>query len=159
MKDFMGTRSSRHSRTHVNSQRSWQHVQELHWSKSDRVPGLRGEVDMSIHDDNLQGKKIISSIFTSLSIQPLLKGRLCAQQMTNIKQTRSYFGEFLSHNAIAGLLVTCLCLYIMISNYVFLFDFYVGRCMTLCLFLSLVHFLCLVYTLVFFFPILLLFLF
>jgi len=80
--------------------------------------------------------------------------------VTNIKQTQSYFGEFLSHNAIAGLLVTCLCLYIMISNYVFLCDFYVGKCMSLCLFLSLVHFLCLVYTLVLFvfFPILLLFL-
>lgn len=41
------TVSSRHTRadTHMNSQRLWQHAQDVHKFKSDRVSVLRGEVE------------------------------------------------------------------------------------------------------------------
>lgn len=51
MEDSEETVSSRHNRmdAHLNSNRRWQHTQELQGVKTDRVPVLRGEVFMRSH--------------------------------------------------------------------------------------------------------------
>lgn len=37
MEDIKDTKLTKHSRTHINTQRLWQHAENLHGSKSDRV--------------------------------------------------------------------------------------------------------------------------